>query len=87
MGFDLVDNKIEIIVFPNPASTVLNISNIKSAPQKINFYNTLGELVYTCENTKDAISVDISNFAKGVYFVSIVSSYNEILGTTRFVKE
>lgn len=53
----------ELDVYPNPASDKLYIRNV--ANKKKEFYNMVGTLVYS--TLKDEI--EISNFAKGVYFI------------------
>lgn len=58
-------NKLEVKIYPNPASNVLNISGLK-AETKVNIYNAAGQLVKTTTNSK----IDINNLPKGSYVVS-----------------
>lgn len=67
------DLEKEISIFPNPATNFLNIkSNSTEKIKSIEFYNTLGQLVYynNVSNISD-IKIDISNLKKGIYFVKI----------------
>ena len=60
-------------LYPNPATDFLNIkSNYSEKIKKIEFYNTLGQLVY-CENVSNNsnVKIDVSNLKKGIYFVKV----------------
>lgn len=67
---DLAQN--EIILYPNPASNVLNIEIAEKGIYDIEIYNTLGVLVTAISTDGNQIlKVSITDFAKGVYFVKI----------------
>ncbi|MBI3234871.1 MAG: T9SS type A sorting domain-containing protein, partial [Bacteroidetes bacterium] len=70
-------NKIKIELYPNPANNIIHISipNNLDKTYMIEIRDAAGKTIYTelC-NTNLGIenkSIDISQFAKGVYFVSI----------------
>ena len=67
----IMDEKIK--VFPNPATTELQITNYESAIKEIYIYNTLGQCLFSQQQTTNnqQLTLDISNFAKGIYFVKI----------------
>ena len=85
----LAKNKIN--VYPNPASSVINLSLKLAANQKstytYNIYNQLGAVVHTGEvdfaDGKQA-QVNIDAFSAGVYFIS--ASNGNDLQTIKFVK-
>ncbi|MFK5854801.1 MAG: T9SS type A sorting domain-containing protein [Bacteroidota bacterium] len=56
-----------IAVYPNPASTLLNVKS-NGTITNVRLINTIGQVVYS--NTT-ATSIDISNLDKGIYFVQI----------------
>ncbi len=78
----------EIEIFPNPASThlILRHQNIK-VNDKVILFNSIGVLqsIYV-QKQNGAFQLNTSKLEDGVYFVSLVSSTNEFLGTIRFVK-
>jgi type IX secretion system substrate protein/NHL repeat-containing protein len=70
-----------IRVYPNPASTELNID----APAPINqvtISNLVGQIVYTCDYNTSYARIDITNLSSGVYFIKINGSE-----VRKFVKE
>ncbi|MEI6091966.1 MAG: T9SS type A sorting domain-containing protein [bacterium] len=66
------------IVFPNPASSNLNIQTNSSGIQELIICNILGECIF-----KEAISgkrmVDVSSWSSGTYFVSINNEMRRII--------
>lgn len=79
-----------IQLYPNPASSILNIeSAVDISNAKLTISNIMGTVVnmnnYTAVNPK-LISIDVSNFPTGTYFITIE---NQSLGTVQrtFVKQ
>lgn len=75
-------------IFPNPASGVLNLSSTQPI-QAATVYNVLGKRVHIA-NEGDGIgttqlSLDVQNFAEGVYFISVASKQGS--QSLRFIKE
>lgn len=63
------ESKNVSIVFPNPANTVLNISNNDTkVVQKANIYNTLGQLIKITNNSS---TIEVSDLKAGTYFIWI----------------
>jgi photosystem II stability/assembly factor-like uncharacterized protein len=62
-----------IHMFPNPSSNNISLSWNKSEEVSIKIFNSLGKLMYfkNAENLVIPKSIDISNYASGIYFVSI----------------
>ena len=64
----------EIAIYPNPATDFLNFkSNTSENVKSIEFYNTLGQRIYTEAflNIAD-VKVDVSNLTRGIYFVKVI---------------
>lgn len=81
-GIDNLSDNNSIIIYPNPASGVINIANKKSQILSLNIYNTLGELVCgTIYNNHAQLSIDLSGLPKGLYFIKVGDD------TQRFVLE
>lgn len=82
-NINAINNAESIRVFPNPADNFLHIS-IPNSPAHftVSVYSTLGEQMHMIA---DQASIDISNLARGMYFITV--NYNETTWTTKIVKE
>jgi len=58
-------------LFPNPSNDMLYLTNENQGIQQINMYNNLGALVYENDNNQLNYSIDVSSFAKGLYYVKV----------------
>ena len=57
-------------IYPNPAAHILNITSKGNQVRKVEIYNQAGQLVTGSETA----SVDVSNFANGIYSVRAIYS-------------
>ncbi|MCB6064402.1 leucine-rich repeat protein [Flavobacterium psychrophilum] len=65
-------------IYPNPVSEILNIALQENLQlQKVNFYNTLGRLIKTTNHSE----INISSFAKGIYFVEVMTNQGKATKT------
>jgi hypothetical protein len=73
------ESKVDISVFPNPASTIVNVvlasddSNVE-----IRLHNILGEVVYSNAITSGVNEISVADLPNGVYFYAILDSGNVI---------
>ncbi|WP_298894329.1 T9SS type A sorting domain-containing protein [uncultured Psychroserpens sp.] len=60
-------------LYPNPAKNNITLSWDKSEPVSIRIYDALGKLMYFTKNKNisEPTSIDVSNYASGLYFVKI----------------
>jgi Secretion system C-terminal sorting domain/Sortilin, neurotensin receptor 3, len=74
--FEINDLKI----YPNPASSEVNIKWNKSEDVSVRIYNTLGKLMYYGKsvNLMNGVNIDVSSFDSGMYFVKLNSTKGEI---------
>ena len=72
---------VEIILFPNPATTLLNIKSDLSF-QSLTVYNTSGQLIFS-QNYSDTL--DISEFSSGLYYLYLEGEKGGIFKS--FVKQ
>ena len=82
-----IDNIIRFDLYPNPASNIVTIK-IRNNNQKsvsIEIINSLGHLIMQKSDFKSNVSIDISNYPSGIYFVRIHS--NEIISTKKLIIE
>lgn len=74
-------NDLSIKIYPNPASSVLNIQ-IKSENDKesfqLNVFDALGKLVFSEKLTLPQSQINTSTWSKGIYFVELRQSNNSI---------
>ncbi|CAM2855337.1 Por secretion system C-terminal sorting domain-containing protein [Flavobacterium psychrophilum DSM 3660] len=65
-------------IYPNPVSEILNIALQEDLQlEKVNFYNTLGQLIKTTNHS----GINVSSFAKGNYFVEIMTNQGKVTKT------
>lgn len=68
-----------VSLYPNPTSDVVTITNNNSVEKisKITIYDFTGKRIYNLnDNMPNAISINVSHFAKGIYLVEILSESN-----------
>lgn len=81
-------NKVDFSIFPNPTNALANI-NIKSVTNvqlRIVVRDILGKEIKTFEvnSNKRQLSLDMSNYNKGIYFVSLTDGH-EVLSTKKLI--
>ena len=74
----------EFIMYPNPASTVLNIEASKEI-QAISVFNLLGQEVIKVSGSSNEQTIDVSSLVRGIYVVKIQSE--GITTAKKFTKE
>ena len=73
-------------VYPNPATTILNIATKELInTQSMQVYNTLGQLVLAIPNAEKVSNVDVFNLKTGNYFIQIKTDKGS--SSSKFVKE
>ncbi len=80
-------NKTQMLVYPNPATDVLNIdiSNSSFKNSEIVVYNISGTEVIKTNMASNSVQLNIETLSAGVYFVK-VSNQNGFNKTVKFVK-
>lgn len=76
----LTDNSDEILkIYPNPTTTELNIdlNTLLTNKYQFDFYSVLGQKIKTVNTDEDSVSIDISNFKDGVYFIAITDGHGK----------
>jgi hypothetical protein len=79
------DSNSNIKIYPNPTNAMLNIDILEGTYDEIVIFSTSGKLLYKVENNSNNLSIDVSQYASGMYFIKFVS--NGIAVTKRFIKE
>ena len=78
---DVVKN--HFVLYPNPASNVLNIKGDFDSNESITIYNMLGQTILTKAVTSNDESIDIASLSKGIYNVY----FNTDKVSYKFIKE
>jgi Secretion system C-terminal sorting domain len=60
-----------IQIFPNPTNNSITVQHAEITPKTIQVFNTLGRLMREVEAGNASTMVDLSDFAKGVYFIKV----------------
>jgi hypothetical protein len=79
---NLTNNNENFKIYPNPASTILNIDIANADQSKISIMNYLGQTNFTTTNQKQ---IDITNFTSGLYFITI--EFGHKIFTQKFIKQ
>ncbi len=73
-------NKLNLFsLFPSPTNSVINIAGVIN--QKLEIQNTLGQTIFSKQNSNTLETIDVSGFVKGVYFVRVNNT------SMKFIKE
>jgi uncharacterized repeat protein (TIGR02543 family) len=81
---DYLVEEQNLTIYPNPAKDKIRISS-SSNVDKVLVYNIFGKLVYKSSKNSNTLTVDISNFSKGIYLVKVFSG--GFSKTKKIVKE
>ena len=74
-------------IVPNPASGLVEIHTNDFEMQQITIINQIGQkLNVSFESNKKYARFDVSRIPKGVYFLQLISTHNEVY-TTKLIKE
>jgi hypothetical protein len=71
-----------INIYPNPAENYIEVYNtISTTKTTINVYDVTGKLITTKESVLYKEYIDMSKFAKGLYFVEVMNGDKRIYKT------
>lgn len=80
-------NDNSFAIYPNPATTILNIENNDVIITNISIYDISGRLVYSDKSINSKVStINIQNLNEGIYFINIMDEQDSVL-TKRFIKK
>lgn len=71
-------------VYPNPAHETVTVSTTMNA-QKVEVLNYLGQVIYTSSVSSNNFTLNVANYADGVYFIRLTS--NEGIATQKLIKK
>ena len=73
-----VFNANQLMVFPNPATKIINVLNSSSLAIRFLLYNSFGEIVLEKELIEKTTQIDISDYSDGMYFYKLNSESEAI---------
>ena len=79
------NNIDEILIYPNPAKTYLQIIDYNASIQDIDIYDVYGRKVKKIKSQNLKHKIQITDLEKGIYFINIKTNNNTII--KKFVKE
>lgn len=89
LGINNTEKENTIKIYPNPASTTIEISNgdyTLMAGYKIEIANPLGQLVFVSDVNQNHFSINVSSWAKnGVYILKLYDSQNNVIENRKIV--
>lgn len=75
----------ELVLYPNPSTGIVNVSNTKGSHLNYEIYNVLGQVISKGNNQNTLFSVDLSNANTGLYFVKFVDSETNRTTTKKLI--
>ena len=83
-----IAESMPIHIYPNPASGSISISCEDNDASMIEIIDRLGRVVYKDKTSVcEELSIDISGYTPGLYFVRLVEDSGKVTGRGKFVKE
>lgn len=80
VGSSSIPNSAQFEIYPNPTNNIINIQHTTSQKEELVLYNILGEIIYKDKwyVGQSERSIDVGNFAKGVYIVRIGDAVHKV---------
>ena len=85
-GLENLETELKISAYPNPTSGVINLHLNDMNVTQIDIFDILKQKVYSSENMGTTLSIDISQWSKGIYFIRATSKNGNIFFTGKIIK-
>ena len=69
----LVNDSDKVIIYPNPAQDLITINLNHSNADKIEIYNSVGQIVFQLNNPTTENTIPTQRFSNGMYFIKVTS--------------
>ena len=83
-SFTLKNEKSTFLIYPNPTSNIITIYS-ESDFHTIEIVDLFGRVLHSQINSENNITIDVSKFCSGIYFIRIIS--NNSASVQKFVKK
>jgi hypothetical protein len=74
----------ELSVFPNPATTFINVNSTHTEAFKVIALDVTGKIIATEQMESGKVKINTSNFANGIYIYKLIGKNNQVLNTGKF---
>jgi len=61
----------ELSIYPNPSTAEITMSFAKAAHYNVQLHNTLGEVLQQTQTNSATLTLNISRYTKGIYFITV----------------
>ncbi len=62
-----------LVLYPNPATSIVSFNVRNDSPMAIEFYNTLGQKVFVpVKRNGDMVELDVQELSRGMYMINIM---------------
>ena len=68
------NNKLQLLVYPNPALGNVNISGNFNGTAILKIYNASGQIVYENKNASNQEIINVRSFTAGMYIYQVVTA-------------
>jgi hypothetical protein len=73
-----------LVVFPNPTSAKFSIKLFGDEPNKIQVYNSFGQIILNQKTKTESTVIDLTNQPEGIYFIKVFTTDNTY--TSKIIK-
>jgi hypothetical protein len=85
---NVVKSNDDIVMYPNPARSELNVLFDGNAGIKnITVYNLIGKAVTVYKVAGNSASLDITGIPSGIYFIRLVDAHGHVVATRKFTHQ
>ncbi len=74
----LFENNKELKIYPNPSNGIITIFGIEQNAT-ISIYNTIGELIESTYTEKFTVTINLSEYSNGIFFIKIKNNNGEAI--------
>lgn len=85
-GISDAESNVELSIFPNPVSNLLQIENKTSETLFLNVFEITGKNLLIAELQPGKNTISITEFSDGIYFYQVINLTGKILKTEKLVK-
>ena len=75
----------DVEIYPNPARDFIKLSAVSCQLSVVKIYNTFGILLEEIEMDSDEMTINVSDYKSGIYFINIQTETGSLV--TKFVKD
>lgn len=84
----MVQNADEILLYPNPATTSVNVVYDQSLEIKnVAIYNIIGKLMSIYKVSGNSANLNTENLNAGIYFIRLMNAQGEVVAVRKFTKQ